>query len=69
MVVRAESVEFGDLTGMVANPIMMSVHSTVHLHNPTQWNIAMNTVGLSSAANALSLLNILSPVLSLVVEG
>ena len=38
-----QGVKLGDLTEMVANPIMVPVHCTVHSHNPTQWNIAMNT--------------------------
>ena len=31
-----QGVELGDLTEMVANPIMVPVHYTVHSHNPIQ---------------------------------
>ena len=38
-----QGVELGDLTGIVANHIMVPLHCMVHSHNPVQWNIAMNT--------------------------
>ena len=34
-----QGVELGDLTEMVANLIMVPLHSTVHSHNPIQWNM------------------------------